>query len=79
MIIRIKIKMQVYVAMRWRDEFLRWDAGELKMGRVIRVKPTDIWIPEVGFLNAKENFEILKEVTIFPIRFHMLLFETIKF
>ncbi|XP_075250859.1 acetylcholine receptor subunit alpha-like [Convolutriloba macropyga] len=55
----------------WRDDSLSWN-GELFRGKSVRLKPTDIWVPDVGFINTAENTQSLKPITILPVRVNWL-------
>ncbi|XP_063712513.1 acetylcholine receptor subunit beta-like 2 [Symsagittifera roscoffensis] len=51
----------------WRDDSLKWTRLEYAP-RFLRLKPTDIWVPDVGFVNTAENEQNLKSTTILPVR-----------
>ena len=59
--------MQVWVDLRWKDDALRWDSRFFGL-KFLRMKATDIWVPDAGFINSNDHFEFLKEITIFPVR-----------
>ncbi|XP_063721419.1 neuronal acetylcholine receptor subunit alpha-6-like [Symsagittifera roscoffensis] len=64
------IKLQICVAFKWRDDFLNWEneMDLVRYGRHVRMDPTQLWTPDVGFIDSIQNFELLKETSIFPIR-----------
>ena len=58
------VTMNVWLNMEWTDELLKWDTQEYgKMMRNIRIKPKDIWTPDIEVYN-KVNMKLLADTDV---------------
>ena len=64
--------MMIILWQEWVDDNLTWDFRKYR-GRFVRLRPTDIWIPDIIFVNSINRFEHLKEVSILPIRLVVII------
>ncbi|XP_063722368.1 acetylcholine receptor subunit alpha-type acr-16-like [Symsagittifera roscoffensis] len=63
-----QLVLLAWVYLSWRDDNLVWDVSQYKGIRFIRLAPTRIWVPDVGFINSIQNFEFIKEVSLIHAR-----------
>ena len=58
------VTMNVWLNMEWTDELLKWDSQEYgKTMRNIRIKPKDIWTPDIEVYN-KVNMKLLADTDV---------------